>query len=185
MMLITSQPPSVRLPRRHGFIHALNLAVREARDDGQPLSVVVVEIDPARDGPSQAHHAELWSRVGQVLRLASGRSGVLAHVGDGVFAVLRRHTPVRQACELAERLRVAIEVQFAARKHPMTASVGVACGPVPGDGDGTALFDAAQRRCRDARAEGGNRVVCGPTDPWQDPPHATASFVPRAAARAR
>lgn len=137
---------------------ALELAVAESQERSEPLALLVVAVDPVVAPLASENHHELLPTVAKLLRLVCGKRGVVGYLGAESFAVMRRNVDAQELFELADSLRSSVSLNFAARKHPMTASVGVACCPGDFACSATELLTLAKSRNADARAAGGNQV---------------------------
>lgn len=159
---------------RRFLLDSLRHAVARARRSGQPLSVVVYDLDHFKAVNDTYGHAA----GDTVLRLSTAavrgalrESDVLARVGGEEFTVLLEQTPQAGALELAERMRRAVQgfdfelpdpadPQGQRRvQHRQTVSLGVAA-LAPEQGSDAELLQAADRALYAAKRAGRNRV-CG------------------------
>lgn len=164
MVPAASHDPHTLLPCRSSFLLALELAVAEAQACSEPLALLVVAIDPVVAPLATENHHELLPTVAKLLRFVCGKRGIVGYLGADSFALMRRNVNTEELLELADSLRTAVALNFAARKHPMTASVGVACCSGNFACDATELLTLAESRGADARAAGGNQVRTGGSD---------------------
>jgi diguanylate cyclase (GGDEF)-like protein/PAS domain S-box-containing protein len=148
------------LANRRAFEARLAAEVLSARVTGDPLSVVVLDLDHFKEVNDRHGHEE-GDRTLQALaarmRSATRASDVIARIGGEEFAWLLPDTPAEGAHALAERLRGIVAAEPFGIAGTRTISGGVAeLGP--GD-DGAALLRAADARLYAAKARGRDRVV--------------------------
>ncbi len=151
------------LPNRRAFDEALAAALVQAERYGQPVSLILADIDHFKKVNDTYGHAAgdnvLRSVAATVQRLVR-TSDVCARFGGEEIAVLLPQTPQAGAEELAERLRSAIAsrtVRAGGREVAVSVSFGVACyreSVAAADG----LFAAADRALYRAKADGRNCV---------------------------
>ena len=127
--------PLTGIRNRKAFDHELNEAIASAREDGEPLSLFMCDID----------HFKLFNDTwghqtgDQVLRLVAqclsenvkGRD-TAARYGGEEFAVILRQTPLRAAVTLANQIRSSVENKRLVKRSTgdilgqLTISIGVA-----------------------------------------------------------
>ncbi len=147
------------LVNRRVFDEAVGWAVAAARRSGEPLSLVMLDLDHFKDVNDHRGHQtgdDVLRAVGRALSSSSRLSDVVARYGGEEFAVLLPGCPAECAVEIAERLRarVASEVTDMA----LTASAGVA---VLAEVHGTAerLVAAADRALYTSKRRGRDRTT--------------------------
>jgi diguanylate cyclase (GGDEF)-like protein len=161
---------------RRGFLERASAAIAQARRAGQPLAVLMLDIDRFKAiNDAHGHAAGDAVLCGLVAALAPGLRGgdVVGRLGGEEFAVLLPDTTGAQAVATADRLRALVRqsVQHpAGASTPVTFSAGVA--PVPSAGEAqivlaTALADA-DRALYEAKQSGRDRVVLGGVPPAED-----------------
>jgi diguanylate cyclase (GGDEF)-like protein len=104
--------PLTALWNRKAFDEQLALLTAIARRYGQPLSVVLFDLDAFKrinDAYGHAAGDAALVRFAGVLRDSSRDSDFLARVGGDEFAILLPHTDSRGAGVLAERIRRSLE----------------------------------------------------------------------------
>ena len=146
------------LANRRVFEAALNREVARADRSGNPLSLVLIDVDHFKAVNDQLGHQagdEVLRHVGKALAGEARETDLAARYGGEEFCVLLPGCPPEEAVIVAERLRAAI----AARQKPtaVTASAGVATLPLDG-GDGRALVAAADRALYQAKRSGRDRT---------------------------
>jgi len=135
-------------------LHAA-LAVRQHL----PLSVVVLDVDNFKKyNDAFGHHAGdvVLQSVAQTLRKSVRVQDVVARYGGEEFVILLPGTETKEALELAERLRFAIERQ-SGMPQVVTASFGVATTDAEASNTET-LVEQADQALYNAKRSGRNRV---------------------------
>jgi diguanylate cyclase (GGDEF)-like protein len=159
-----------KLHNHRFFQDHLGREIKRTRRTGEPLSLILVDLDDFKRLNDRLGHAAGDSLLRQVARVLSETvrdSDLVARYGGEEFAIVASGTDRQGAVVLAEKVRRAIEttpfaVDESPRPLPMTASAGVA----EYKGDRKALFDAADRALYRAKDEGKNRVAVA-----EDAPH--------------
>lgn len=139
-----------------------------ARRSGQPLAVVILDIDHFKSINDRFGHEtgdRVLSRIGELLMGQLREVDVAARWGGEEFCLLLPDSSPQAALETAERLRVAIEAMnmFApdGAPLPITASFGVALS-TPDDDDLHRLVNAADQAMYQAKRDGRNQVRVAP-----------------------
>ena len=149
------------VPNRRTFDAALGAAVARALRDGDPVSVVMVDIDRFKQLNDVHGHLTgdaVLRGVARALDDARRTTDVLARYGGEEFGVIMPGTDRDAALAAAERLREAVA---AARTDvPVTASFGVASAPAD-EVDPTALVRAADAGLYAAKRAGRDCVRTG------------------------
>jgi diguanylate cyclase (GGDEF)-like protein len=98
----------------------------------------------------------------------SRKADLCARIGGEEFAIIMPETELKEAANLAERLRIIIENMYGDHqdmmKKPITVSIGVATFPEHGN-SAKALYKAADDALYKAKQTGRNRVVAYPDIP--------------------
>ena len=154
------------IANRRYLDHALGGAVSHQRVAGQPLSVLMIDIDhfkllndrfghPAGDACLRA--------VAQALRQALVRPGdVLARYGGEEFIALLHEADPAGALVVAERLRAAVEALHIdnpdSPSKVLTVSIGAASASLSGQATAASLIAAADKSLYEAKSGGRNQV---------------------------
>ena len=149
----------------HRYLHeAMERALERCTRDGQPLALIMLEIDNfKRYNDTYGHQRgdEVLRTVADLLRKGSRTSDLEARYGGDEFMIVLPNTPKETAYDVAERLRRAVEAYpfFLGESlvTSVTLSVGVAASPEDGQ-TVDALVDAVDRAQYTAKRSGGNKV---------------------------
>ncbi len=152
---------------RSHFDRRLKAALDFARRNGEPFSLVLVDIDHFKHINDRHGHASgdlvlnrLAGRIQRILR----KYDTAYRYGGEEIAVLLPGTNTRQAVEIAERLRNTVGSQrFRGNDGQLievTISLGVA--QFESDDDGASIFERADKRLYRAKRNGRDRVVPTP-----------------------
>ncbi len=150
------------------FQEALGAEVERVRRFGQPVALVMLDIDDFKLVNDTFGHVQgdrVLREVAGVLRALSREIDLPARYGGEEMAVVLPQTGADGAYQFAERVREAIErVQVPVTDEPgrvvrVTASLGVATAPASAPADKDALVAAADAALYRAKAQGKNRTV--------------------------
>lgn len=111
MSIEANADPVTGLINRRGFERALEHAVASAEGDGQPLSLLLIDIDHFKRFNDRYGHLvgdSVLSLVGTVLKQAIKGQDTAARYGGEEFAVMLPNTHFRNAVTVAEQIRVKI-----------------------------------------------------------------------------
>ena len=146
------------------FNNALNLEVKKSKVTGEPLSLVLFDLDHFKAlNDNFGHDAGdyVLKEMSRVIRSNGVRDqDVFARYGGEEFVILLPKTNLKQAFEIAERLRKLVEGHkfvYDSKKLPVTASVGVA-DYRQGVNTGTDLFKRSDAAVYKAKQGGRNQV---------------------------
>jgi len=155
--------PLTGVLNRRAFEEALTTAVARSRETGQPLSVVMMDLDDFKGiNDTLGHRAgdKALMAATRCLREGLREADAIARMGGDEFVILLPNCPRNGAHEIAERLRAAIEtssVPFAEEGITLKASFGVATLSEP-TMEGDALLIECDRALYTAKRVGGNFV---------------------------
>lgn len=151
---------------RRFFNERMNDAVEAANEEGEPVSLLLVDIDHLKIvNDVHGHHVgdRLLQTVARTLQATLRESDQLFRICGGEFAVLAWHTGAETATWQAEQLRAAVEritLTLGDKTVQPTASIGVATIP---DRDRETSRDyfylCADRALYHAKQHGRNKVV--------------------------
>jgi len=152
------------LPNRTALATQLRKAIADLSNPDETSALLVADLDGFKTVNDTVGHATgdlLLKAVAERLARAKGACDICARLGGDEFGVLAMGLrSEREADELAERIRKAIERPFRIGGHDVfiTASVGVALYPVDGD-NAEALLRAADAAVYRAKQMGRNTVA--------------------------
>jgi diguanylate cyclase len=159
--------PLTGLGNRKYFDRALGAAVELATQLGEPLSLLMLDIDHFKSFNDNYGHLtgdQVLRLVGMSLKQTIKGQDITARYGGEEFAVVLPNTPLRQALTVADHIRRAVMSKELKKKSTgeilgrVTISVGVSMMK-PGD-DTDALIGRADACLYAAKRNGRNRVIC-------------------------
>lgn len=156
------------LKNHRAFHEALTSAVKMAERFGQPLALIMLDVDHfKRFNDTFGHPAgdELLKQVAEVLKRSARAYDVPARYGGEEFALLLPNTGLEEALRVAERLRQQISA-IINPYAPITASLGVAAYR-HGSSPATLLYEADVALYQ-AKQGGRNRVEVYRPEPPQE-----------------
>ncbi|WP_167855941.1 GGDEF domain-containing protein [Natronospirillum operosum] len=153
------------LDNRHQFHHQIHTALAEARDQGLPLSLIMMDVDHFK-AINDSHGHLLGDRVlRDIAHVASQEirgSDHISRFGGEEFAIVLNNTPLQEARQIAER------IMQACRQHRVhlddgslhyTVSIGIA-ELQPDDSTVEDLINRADRCLYQAKQGGRDQVRC-------------------------
>ncbi len=155
--------PVTGLNNRSALEQALEQQVEFARRHGNPLSLLMLDIDFFKQVNDRHGHPAgdaLLMELGNRLAECARRSDIIFRYGGEEFSILLNNTDTAGARRLAERIRRAVEerpFRHGRKKIPMTVSLGVAT--LREGEEGKALVERADRALYRAKNDGRNQVV--------------------------
>jgi diguanylate cyclase (GGDEF)-like protein len=154
-----------RLPNRRHILTVAEIAFDAAKREGRPAAVIVLDIDRFKRINDTWGHATgdaILQIVARTCRLELRGGDQIGRIGGEEFLVVLGSATAQQACEIAERLRMAVEhldlSPVASEIAPdlrVTISLGVW---VSTDYDSSAAIAAADSMLYRAKENGRNRV---------------------------
>jgi diguanylate cyclase len=159
--------PLTGLGNRKYFDRSIEVAVQEALESGEPLSLLMFDIDHFKSFNDSYGHLtgdQVLRLVGLSMKQTIKGQDITARYGGEEFAVLLPNTALRQALTVADHIRRAVMAKELKKKSTgeilgrVTISVGVSMLK-PGD-DTDALIERADACLYAAKRNGRNRVIC-------------------------
>jgi len=164
LRLATMDPLTATYNRRT-FHEIAERELARARRAGQPLSIIMVDIDhfrPINEKHGQRVGDEVLQRVADVLRASLRKEDMLVRFGGEEFLVLLPEVAGPGAVVVAGRIRKAVaakEIEAGAHRFPLTVSVGVSARLDEGPESIDSLIARAEEALALAKRRGRNRVV--------------------------
>ena len=173
---------------RH-FSAILNERLEEAARTGEPLALLMIDLDLLREINNTHGHLAgdaVLERIAEVFRDKLRGGDAAGRFGGEEFVVLLPETHREDALALAERLREAVQRERITTGTGETISATISLGLAmwPRDGtDAAALVHRADLAVYRAKIQGRNRVVDGAGEPLADMHAASEHWVPEVASR--
>ncbi|WP_426425965.1 GGDEF domain-containing protein [Bradyrhizobium genosp. A] len=159
--------PLTGLGNRKYFDRMIGMAVQGALASGEPLSLLLLDIDHFKSFNDSYGHLtgdQVLRLVGMSLKQTIKGQDITARYGGEEFAVVLPNTALRQALTVADHIRRAVMAKELKKKSTgeilgrVTISVGVA---MLKQGDDTeTLIERADACLYAAKRNGRNRVIC-------------------------
>ncbi len=160
---LSETDPLTGLANRRRLLEALRRDVAEACRYGQPLSLLLLDVDDLKAINDRLGHERgdrVLVSVGEVLRTNSRRSDLPARMGGDELALVAPQTSLDAATALAERIRGEVAGGRPDGQPGCTVSIGAATlAPPCGSRKAEDLLRAADRALYDAKRRGRNRVA--------------------------
>jgi diguanylate cyclase len=159
--------PLTGLGNRKYFDRSIDSAVQNALASGEPLSLLMFDIDHFKSFNDSYGHLtgdQVLRLVGMSLRQTIKGQDITARYGGEEFAVVLPNTAMRQALTVADHIRRAVMAKELKKKSTgeilgrVTISVGVSM--LTPDDDTDSLIERADACLYAAKRNGRNRVVC-------------------------
>jgi len=159
--------PLTGLGNRKYFDRSIEIAVQNALANGEPLSLLMFDIDHFKSFNDSYGHLtgdQVLRLVGMSLKQTIKGQDITARYGGEEFVVLLPNTALRQALTVADHIRRAIMSKELKKKSTgeilgrVTISVGVSM--LKPDDDTDSLIERADACLYAAKRNGRNRVVC-------------------------
>ena len=159
--------PLTGLGNRKYFDRSIDMAVQTALASGEPLSLLMFDIDHFKSFNDSYGHLtgdQVLRLVAQTLKQTIKGQDITARYGGEEFAVVLPNTALRQALTVADHIRRAVMAKELKKKSTgeilgrVTISVGVSILKPADDTD--SLIERADACLYAAKRAGRNRVIC-------------------------
>src|SRR6202007_877323 len=159
--------PLTGLGNRKYFDRMIDMAVQHALETGEPLSLLMFDIDHFKSFNDSYGHLtgdQVLRLVGMSLKQTIKGQDITARYGGEEFAVVLPNTALRQALTVADHIRRAVMAKELKKKSTgeilgrVTISVGFSM--LNGEYDPHSLIERADACLYAAKRNGRNRVVC-------------------------
>lgn len=158
--------------RRRSYDKDVQVAVRAAKADTLPLSLLFIDIDFFKNFNDENSHSvgdEVLRGVAEITKRISAGRGRAYRIGGEEMAVLLPNHSWEEAQYLAERIRTGVaSSQFSSRSLSVSVSLGVAEIPSHAS-EAKDLYDAADQAMYAAKLGGRNCVRVSGTQPESVP----------------
>lgn len=142
------------------FRDVLKKMIREREKTGEPLSLLMVDIDNFKQMNDTFGHIEgdkVLKKVSRVIKNNVRRMDVVTRYGGDEFVIILWGVGKDAAKLLGERIRRAVEQELRAYEFPLTLSIGVCAYPNDGKKVGV-LLDKADKALYRAKSQGRNCI---------------------------
>jgi diguanylate cyclase len=159
--------PLTGLGNRKYFDRAIEVALQNALANGEPLSLLMFDIDHFKSFNDSYGHLtgdQVLRLVGMSLKQTIKGQDITGRYGGEEFAVVLPNTALRQALTVADHIRRAVMAKELKKKSTgeilgrVTISVGVSM--LKPDDDTDSLIERADACLYAAKRNGRNRVIC-------------------------
>jgi diguanylate cyclase len=159
--------PLTGLGNRKYFDRAIEVALQNALASGEPLSLLMFDIDHFKSFNDSYGHLtgdQVLRLVGMSLKQTIKGQDITSRYGGEEFAVVLPNTALRQALTVADHIRRAVMAKELKKKSTgeilgrVTISVGVSM--LKPDDDTDSLIERADACLYAAKRNGRNRVIC-------------------------
>lgn len=160
------------LPNRRSFDRQFNADFKRARRFGEPLSVLLIDVDRFKQINDEHGHIAgdgVLRQLATTLRMSLPRQfDILARFGGEEFAAVLPHTDREAALVVAERLRAAVEATpISTSDGPKAVTISIGIGHLSNRSGVEPLtthdlLDEADRCLYESKRRGRNRVTAQP-----------------------
>jgi diguanylate cyclase len=159
--------PLTGLGNRKYFDRSIEMAVQNALANGEPLSLLMLDIDHFKSFNDSYGHLtgdQVLRLVGMSLKQTIKGQDITARYGGEEFAVVLPNTALRQALTVADHIRRAVMAKELKKKSTgeilgrVAISIGVSM--LKPDDDTDSLIERADACLYAAKRNGRNRVIC-------------------------
>jgi diguanylate cyclase (GGDEF)-like protein len=164
--LLSRTDSLTQLGNRYQFNNLFPSLVANAIRQGEPLSLVLLDIDFFKQVNDEHGHASgdacLTAFAERMRRVFRRDADALLRLGGEEFGVLLPGTTLAQAWDLAEHFRRELEeegLELPGQRLVLTTSLGVGCFNSRHDSDADAFFRRVDSALYRAKREGRNRLV--------------------------
>lgn len=147
--------------RNHRYFQVrLREELSRTRRHGRPTALLLLDLDDFKRINDHHGHAvgdQVLRDISEILMANSRETDIACRYGGEELAVILPETALPEACQVAERLRQAVQARHDSRGLRVTVSTGVAVCPDHGE-DADTLINAVDAAMYRAKGNGKNRV---------------------------
>ena len=157
--------PLTRLWNRAGVIEALKRAWSQGARSGQPVAVVIADLDhfkQVNDRHGQAAGDDVLREMAKILSSTLRADDTIGRLGGEEFMIVMPGCPPERLMETAERIRretLISDIETEAGRIDVTVSFGAASMIPDAGADMTDLMEVADDALSEAKRTGRNKVV--------------------------
>lgn len=155
--------PLTNLPKREAFQQRINEEVARSRRLNSPLSLVFCDIDSFKrinDAYGYLSGNRTLELIARVLRKNIRESDFIVRFGGEKFIILMPDTNAKQAFDVAEGLRKAVEKSpFSFRKERVFITISIGVAELQNDESHNSAFERAKLAVGSAKTDGSNKCV--------------------------
>ncbi len=147
------------LYNRFKLDESLNIEIDRYKRENRPLSLIMMDIDQFKNINDQFGHLigdEVLKQIAGILKENTRKIDVIGRWGGEEFMIICPNTPIRNAKELAEKLRIRMQTIAFKTKKEQTASFGIS--EFKNDDSVDSFINRADNALYQAKAKGRNRV---------------------------
>ncbi|BBH22997.1 hypothetical protein Back11_43420 [Paenibacillus baekrokdamisoli] len=143
--------PLTRLPNRRYFYEKLNEAIREAEENSQRLTVILIDLDLFKETNDKYGHEagdEVLRHTARIIKEIADPIGIAARLGGDEFVLFIRHASSDTFVEqMIARLQMRfVEEELLYREQPISVKMSMGASFFPDDGrDGDTLMMNADK----------------------------------------
>jgi diguanylate cyclase (GGDEF)-like protein len=147
ILKLAYEDPLTQLPNRSQFAQALEQGILQARARGEPLAIMVMDLDRFKYVNDSLGHGvgdHVLREVGARLRHIQGDSGCVARLGGDEFALLVAARDSQSVINVAKMIIAALELPIVYEGQPLDVgtSIGIAMFPAHGANSETLVRNA-------------------------------------------
>jgi two-component system cell cycle response regulator len=149
------------LYNRRYFDHFLDLEIKRSSRQNASLALLMIDIDNFKHINDTAGHLfgdKILNKLGELLKTKIRETDLAARYGGEEFAVVLSNTCLKEAVEIAERIRRSIqEYSFETENFSTTVSIGISVYPLDANSMNE-LIEKSDNSLYKAKHDGKNRV---------------------------
>lgn len=155
--------PLTGVANRRAFLESLGAELDRMRRHAHPVSVLMLDIDFFKQVNDQHGHAagdQVLKIIANLLRGTVRTTDALGRLGGEEFAIATVEADGAAACELAERIRSAVEMtRIDTCKHMIKVTISIGVAVAHCDDSADTVLSRADTALYAAKSSGRNRVV--------------------------